>query len=54
VPGVTEPVVVIVRVDVPAALKLVGEKEAVTPVGSPDVPNVTAELNPPATASVTV
>lgn len=42
--GDTEPLVMIVKVDVPAALRLDGEKDAVTPLGSVEVPNTTAEF----------
>jgi len=54
VPGDAEPIATIVRVDVLAALRVEGEKDAVMPLGSVEVPKTTAELNPPATAIVTV
>jgi hypothetical protein len=51
--GATAPVVVTVIVVLPLAELLAGLKVAEAPEGSPVVPNVTAEENPPVIVSVT-
>jgi hypothetical protein len=52
--AVLDAVKVSVELPLPGAAKLVGLKLAVTPVGSPDTDNDTAELNPPLTVVETV
>lgn len=52
VPVVAVELAVNVTVELPAPVTEVGLNAAVTPEGRPDAENVTAESNPPATATV--
>lgn len=52
VPVVAVELAVNVTVELPAPVTEVGLKAAVTPEGKPDAENVTAESNPPDTATV--
>jgi hypothetical protein len=53
VPGALVPATDTVIVVSPVLFLVVGANVAVTPEGSPDVPNVTVELKPPAAVRVT-